>query len=176
MRILENIVSFLSSLRFMSGMGHVGTFMMSFNLALECVGPKYRTVFGILIETPFAIGGLIVGLVSWAGVRDWKLLTLGKDQICSLLSTVSLSVLSAPNLLLLVLWWLLPESPRWLIAKNKKAQLSSVLEQASRVNKKDKKFDQIINSGVKEDTSSSTDSIASATLVDLFWPPTILIR
>ena len=61
----------------MSGMGHVGTFMMSFNLALECVGPKYRTVFGILIETPFAIGGLIVGLVSWAGVRDWKLLTLG---------------------------------------------------------------------------------------------------
>ena len=58
-------------------MGHVGTFMMSFNLALECVGPKYRTVFGILIETPFAIGGLIVGLVSWAGVRDWKLLTLG---------------------------------------------------------------------------------------------------
>ena len=91
MRILENIVSFLSSLRFMSGMGHVGTFMMSFNLALECVGPKYRTVFGILIETPFAIGGLIVGLVSWAGVRDWKLLTLGKVQICSLLSTVSLS-------------------------------------------------------------------------------------
>ena len=61
----------------MSGMGHVGTFMMSFNLALECVGPKYRTVFGILIETPFAIGGLIVGLVSWAGVREWKLLTLG---------------------------------------------------------------------------------------------------
>lgn len=64
--------------RFMSGMGHVGTFMMSFNLALECVGPKYRTVFGILIETPFAVGGLIVGLVSWAGVRDWKLLTLGR--------------------------------------------------------------------------------------------------
>ena len=63
--------------RFMSGMGHVGTFMMSFNLALECVGPKYRTVFGILIETPFAVGGLIVGLVSWAGVREWKLLTLG---------------------------------------------------------------------------------------------------
>ena len=63
----------------MSGMGHVGTFMMSFNLALECVGPKYRTVFGILIETPFAIGGLIVGLVSWAGVRDWKLLTLGRE-------------------------------------------------------------------------------------------------
>ena len=59
-------------------MGHVGTFMMAFNLALEYVGLKYRTLFGILIETPFAIGGLIVGLVSYAGVRDWRMLTLGK--------------------------------------------------------------------------------------------------
>merc|ERR1711892_1448355 len=57
--------------RFLSGLGHVGTFMMAFSLALEYVGPKYRTLFGILIETPFAMGGLIVGLVSWAGVRDW---------------------------------------------------------------------------------------------------------
>ena len=68
--------------RFISGMGHVGTFMMAFNLALECVGPKYRTLFGILIETPFAIGGLIVGLVSYAGVRDWKLLALGRLNVC----------------------------------------------------------------------------------------------
>merc|ERR1711970_1253095 len=90
--------------RFISGMGHVGTFMMSFNLALEYVGPKYRTMFGILIETPFAMGGLVVGLLSYAGVRDWQLLTL---------------VLSAPNILLLSYWVLLPESPRWLIAKNK---------------------------------------------------------
>ena len=51
-----------------------------------------------------------------------------------------------------------------------------MLTQAARVNKKDKKFDQIINNEVKENTASSTDSIASATLVDLFWPPTILIR
>merc|ERR1719348_2023426 len=111
----------LVAFRFMSGMGHVGTFMMSFNLALECVGPKYRTVFGILIETPFAIGGLIVGLVSWAGVRDWKLLTL---------------VLSAPNLLLLVLWWLLPESPRWLIAKEKTGEVKKVLQKAAETNKR----------------------------------------
>ena len=66
--------------RFLSGMGHVGTFMMAFNLALEFVGMKYRTMFGILIETPFALGGLIVGIVSYAGVRDWRTLTLGGSQ------------------------------------------------------------------------------------------------
>ena len=61
-------------------MSHVGTFMMAFNLALEFVGMKYRTMFGILIETPFALGGLIVGIVSYAGVRDWRTLTLGGSQ------------------------------------------------------------------------------------------------
>ena len=62
--------------RFISGLGHVGTFMTTFSLALEYVGPKYRTFTGIIIETPFSLGGLVVGLVSWAGVRRWQTLTL----------------------------------------------------------------------------------------------------
>ena len=88
--------------RFISGLGHVGTFMTTFSLSLEYVGASHRTLFGILIETPFALGGLVVGLVSWAGVRRWQTLSL---------------VLSAPNLLILSYWWLLPESPRWLIGR-----------------------------------------------------------
>merc|ERR1719285_344911 len=44
--------------RFISGMGHVGTFMMAFNLSLEYVSVSHRTFFGIIIETPFALGGL----------------------------------------------------------------------------------------------------------------------
>ena len=74
----------------------------------------------------------------------------------------------------LLVW--LPESPRWLIAKNKKTQLAKVLDQASRVNKTYLPIDRIIENGEKDDTSSSTDTIASATVLDLFWPPTILIR
>ena len=50
--------------------------MTTFSLALEYVGPKYRTFTGIIIETPFSMGGLVVGLVSWAGVRRWQTLTL----------------------------------------------------------------------------------------------------
>ena len=76
--------------------------MTTFSLSLEYVGASHRTLFGILIETPFALGGLVVGLVSWAGVRRWQTLSL---------------VLSAPNLLLLSYYWLLPESPRWLIGE-----------------------------------------------------------
>ena len=37
--------------------------------ALEYVGTNYRAIFGILIEIPFALGGVLVAGVSWAGVR-----------------------------------------------------------------------------------------------------------
>jgi hypothetical protein len=140
--------------RFISGLGHVGTFMMTFSLALEYVGPKYRTLFGILIETPFAMGGLVVGLVSWAGIRDWQLLSL---------------VLSAPNLLLLSYWWLLPESPRWLIATNQTEHLMKVLQNAADTNKK-------TLPSLIEDTSSQKSSGSKASMLDLFRPATILIR
>ena len=63
-----------------------------------------------------------------------------------------------------------------MIAKNKKDHLAKVLDQASRVNKTYLPIDRILENGEKEDTASSTDTIASATFLDLFWPPTILIR
>ncbi len=88
--------------RFISGNGHVGMFMMAFGLALEYTGPEWRTFCGCLIETPFSLGGLIVGILAWCGIRDWKTLQL----ICS-----------APWILLLSYNWLIPESPRWLLAK-----------------------------------------------------------
>ena len=45
--------------RFVSGFGHVGTFMNTFSLAIESVGASHRTLFGILIEVPFSVGGLV---------------------------------------------------------------------------------------------------------------------
>lgn len=141
--------------RFISGLGHVGTFMITFNLALEYVGPKWRTTCGILIETPFACGGLVVGLVSWAGVRDWQTLSL---------------VLSLPNILLLSYWWLLPESPRWLIAKNKEKQLVKVLENAAKSNKR------TLPDLNKMSSSGSSNLSGKASVLDLFRPFPILIR
>ena len=50
------------------------------------------------------IGGLLVGILSWAGIRNWRILML---------------VLSTPAALLSLLYFILPESPRWLLAKGK---------------------------------------------------------
>lgn len=88
---------FLTS-RFLSGFGGIGTFLMALCLSLEYVSSTYRYLVGILIQVPFTFGGILVALVSWAGVRAWKDLLL---------------LLTLPNLLLLCYWKVLPESPLW---------------------------------------------------------------
>ena len=53
---------------------------------------------------PFS-GGLLVGILSWAGIRNWRWL---------------MGILSAPAALLSLLYFIIPESPRWLLAKGNK--------------------------------------------------------
>ena len=70
---------------------------------------------------PFTLGGLLVGFVSWAGVRDWKML-----MFC----------LSIPNLFILFYWFILPESPRWLLAQKDQEEYEKVIATAARINRK----------------------------------------
>lgn len=107
--------------RAISGFGAVGAFILSLCLALEYVGARYRVVLGIAIQVPFTLGGLLVGFVSWAGVRDWKML-----MFC----------LSIPNLFILFYWFILPESPRWLLAQKDQEEYEKVIATAARINRK----------------------------------------
>ena len=53
----SQMYSAFATLRFLMGMGHVGTFMQSFTLSVEYVGPAdKRTLCGCLIEVAFAAG------------------------------------------------------------------------------------------------------------------------
>ena len=53
------------------GMGHVGTFMQSFTLSVEYVGPAdKRTLCGCLIEVAFA-AGMFVCLIWGSGFKHF---------------------------------------------------------------------------------------------------------
>ena len=85
-------------------MGGLGTFVVAFVLAVEYTGLKFTMFVGIVIAIPFAIGEFILGIEAYY-IRDWKTL-----------QTVS----SIPWLILVpILWFCVPESPRWLIAKKR---------------------------------------------------------
>jgi len=164
-----------ATLRLFSGMGHVGTFIMAFTLSVEYVGATSRLFTGCLIEVPFAIGGLIVGFLSWGGLRNWRTLQL---------------VCSAPCILMCAFWWIIPESPRWLIAKGNFEQLEKDVRKTAKVNKTEFPTWAFSSTALKSgmgDTEANgnkpskkeeaiDEEVDKATLIDLFRPAKIGVR
>ena len=62
-------------LRFITGMGGIGCFMVSFVLVVEHVGFKLTALFGVAIEIPFALGQAVLGLEAFV-FRDWRVLQI----------------------------------------------------------------------------------------------------
>ena len=100
-------------------LGGIGVFVVPFNLSIELVGNKYKTAIGLLFHTPYAIGQVILGVVAiW--VRDYRTYQI---------------VLSIPCFVMHGLYFAIPESPRWLIAKKKYTEAANVINRAEKYNK-----------------------------------------
>ena len=85
-------------------MGGLGTYVVAFVIVIEYSGLKFTMFVGIVIAIPFALGELLLGIEA-IYIRDWKTL-----QIVSSLPWI---------ILVPMIWFLLPETPRWLIAKKR---------------------------------------------------------
>lgn len=90
-------------------------------LALELVGPNYRSFVTVMICLFYTFGLMILALITYL-VRDWMYLALAT---------------SAPFVLYYFYWFFLPESPRWLLARGKLEEASKVLESLARINNKE---------------------------------------
>ena len=105
--------------QFFTAMGQVGLFQTAFVLGIELVGPNKRTLCGILREFVFVTGELYLALVSWQ-LRDRRKIQLA----CAV-----------PCLALFGYYFILPESVRWLLTKNKFDLAQSRLEKIAKRNK-----------------------------------------
>lgn len=97
----------------------MGMFIVPFVITVEIVGDETKTLWGNLIQVPFAIGEALVSTIA-IGVHEYKTFLL---------------VTSVPFFALLLLWFVLPESPRWLIATGRHKQAKAVIEKAAKINK-----------------------------------------
>ena len=104
--------------RFICGIGAMATFMVSFVLIVEHVGFKYSYMAGLLIDIPFALGEVLLGVEAYF-IRDWRTL-----QIVAYL----------PMLLLLLIFWTVPESVRWLLAKGEIKKAKQIVEKIAKTN------------------------------------------
>ncbi|KAI8791476.1 organic cation transporter protein [Biomphalaria glabrata] len=105
-------------LRFLTGISISGLFLAIFVLGMELVGPSKRMVVGIVVEVFWAAGVLILGVIAYF-IREWEILQM---------------VVSFPILLFFTYCWLIPESPRWLLAKGQHEKAESIIRHAARVN------------------------------------------
>lgn len=89
--------------RTIQGVFGKGAWMASFVLVTEIVGSKHRRVVSIVAQIFFTFGVVILPGIAYL-IPSWKALQL----------TITL-----PTFILLIYFWLIPESPRWLLNRQK---------------------------------------------------------
>ncbi|XP_023808558.1 solute carrier family 22 member 1-like [Oryzias latipes] len=97
-----------------------GGWMATYVLLTEMVGVKYRRTVGILHQMFFSIGNLILPLLAYF-ITDWRWLQV---------------TVTAPFVLFMSYYWLIPESPRWLISKKRLSEALQITEAIAKENKK----------------------------------------
>ncbi|XP_030405152.1 solute carrier family 22 member 13-like [Gopherus evgoodei] len=107
-------------LRCLVGAAVSGIFIGVLALGTEWVGVPYRSHPVIITQCCFSIGQMVLAGLAY-GVRNWRLL-----QIAG----------SAPVFCLFFYIWVLPESARWLMTKEKVKEAKNLLQKAASVNRR----------------------------------------
>ncbi|XP_064635336.1 organic cation transporter protein-like isoform X2 [Lineus longissimus] len=117
--LVPEVYSFIV-MRFLIAVGGTFAYSATFVLVMEMVGPSKRQLVGICLNFFYAIGVSSLTLFAYF-IRNWRHLTL---------------VTSSFFALLISYWWLIPESPRWLLAKDRKPEAIKIIRKIARVNKR----------------------------------------
>ncbi|XP_077977744.1 organic cation transporter protein-like [Glandiceps talaboti] len=105
--------------RVTAGTSRYGIYSQVFVLMVELVGPSKRGMVIMVYYICYCFG--YAGLAPLAYlIRNWRVLLL---------------TATSPALIVFIYWWLVPESPRWLIAVGKMDEAEKVIRKIGRGNK-----------------------------------------
>ncbi|XP_044178942.1 organic cation/carnitine transporter 4-like isoform X2 [Acropora millepora] len=107
------------ALRGITGFFQGGVYITLYVLTTEFVGPKHRNIAGTLVWMFYTSSLIVLSGLAY-GIRNWRNLSI---------------VISAPAFPLLLLWWWVPESCRWLFVHNKVREAREVFLAIAAVNK-----------------------------------------
>ncbi|XP_068198810.1 solute carrier family 22 member 2-like isoform X2 [Antennarius striatus] len=138
--VTPNYVAILV-VRFISGFGLNGGWMTAYVLLTEMVGVEHRRTVGILFQTVYSVGIVILPLLAYF-IIDWRWLQ---------------AVITAPYLLFLSYYWFVPESPRWLISQKKYPKALKITEAMAKQN--DRKLSTNIQTLTADEDKSSSVSV-----------------
>ncbi|CAK1585492.1 unnamed protein product [Parnassius mnemosyne] len=107
--------------RLIMGFVSVSVVYAAFVLSVELVSGKWVTIAGVCNFFPLPLAYIIVSLLSLL-LPNWRDLQLA---------------LSLPGCLLLILWFVLPESPRWLIGRGRTQEAKEIIVKAAKFNRRE---------------------------------------
>ncbi|XP_068598371.1 organic cation/carnitine transporter 2-like [Brachionichthys hirsutus] len=107
-------------LYFITGFSHSSNYIAAFVLGAELLTGHVRVLFSSVgLNCGFALGYMLLPLIAYF-IRDWKHL---------------LFVSSLPGLVFIPIWWLLPESPRWLLSVGRVAEAEATVRKIAKFNR-----------------------------------------
>lgn len=104
--------------RFFIGFFRSGSFICMYVLVTECVGKEYRSIVGLAQKYGWATAFITLPGIVWL-VRDWFYIQL---------------IATLPFFFLISIYWLVPESPRWLLSQNRLEEAEISVEKCLRSN------------------------------------------
>ncbi|XP_037088485.1 organic cation transporter protein-like, partial [Pollicipes pollicipes] len=105
-------------LRFLTAFCGIGAYTSSFVMSMELVGDRWRVLLGIAFFLPMSFSFIALSGIAYF-IRDWRMLQLA---------------VSLPSVLYVVYFWLVPESPRWLISRRRMAEATVIMQKIRRYN------------------------------------------
>lgn len=105
----------------LNAVGTSGVYPLAFIIGVEMVGPRKREMTSIVLNYFYAVGEALLGLAAWL-LSNWQVLQYA---------------LSVPPLFFVVYFWLVPESVRWLLARNEHVKAGNIIRRAAHVNQRE---------------------------------------
>ncbi|CAH1252185.1 SLC22A3 [Branchiostoma lanceolatum] len=113
-----NYITFVAFRFFIAASGML-TSLVAFVMTQELVSADKRSFVGMFIWTFFALAYMLLAGIAYF-IRTWMWLQVA---------------ITMPNLFFISFWWLIPESPRWLISRNRYKEAAAILRKAAEVAK-----------------------------------------
>uniref|UniRef100_A0A7I4Z5U1 MFS domain-containing protein n=1 Tax=Haemonchus contortus TaxID=6289 RepID=A0A7I4Z5U1_HAECO len=101
-----------------TGFSQPGIYGVAVVLGMELVGAKYRRLGAVVAGAFYAVGEMMLAGMAYL-ITDYRILH---------------AAIALPSLIFLSYWWLVPESARWLVTKERYEEADQILHKAARIN------------------------------------------